>query len=237
MLNKKNRVEAVNNLEKAINKFEIEKAYMVTQSEKLYKERLVLKDNVKKVWQFLNSMRNKPEDIKIEVEKLKIEFKKFEKFVYEINEEIEASLKKTAGGASGGVAAGVGVAAFGPSAAMAIATTFGTASTGTAISTLSGAAATNAALAWLGGGALAAGGGGTSAGTALVALSGPIGWAIGGVSLAGASLLLNSKNKKIANEARYKGIELEKQIAMLKGTRDRKSTRLNSSHVSISYAV
>src|SRR5699024_4908737 len=48
--------------------------------------------------------------------------------------------------------------------------------------------------------------------------SGPIGWAIGGVSLAGASLLLNSKNKKIANEARYKGIELEKQIAMLKGT-------------------
>ena len=61
MLNKKNRVEAVNSLEKAIQNFEIEKAYMVTQSEKLYKERLVLKDNIKKVWQFLNSMRNKPE--------------------------------------------------------------------------------------------------------------------------------------------------------------------------------
>lgn len=52
MLNKKNRVEAVNSLEKAIQNFEIEKAYMVTQSEKLYKERLVLKDNIKKVWQF-----------------------------------------------------------------------------------------------------------------------------------------------------------------------------------------
>lgn len=48
---------------------------MVTQSEKLYKERLVLKDNIKKVWQFLNSMRNKPEEVKIQVEKLKIEFK------------------------------------------------------------------------------------------------------------------------------------------------------------------
>lgn len=69
MLNKKNRVEAVNSLEKAIQNFEIEKAYMVTQSEKLYKERLVLKDNIKKVWQFLNSMRNKPEEVKIQVEK------------------------------------------------------------------------------------------------------------------------------------------------------------------------
>lgn len=123
---------------------------MVTQSEKLYKERLVLKDNIKKVWQFLNSMRNKPEEVKIQVEKLKIEFKKFENFVSEINEEVDMSFKKTAGGAGSGVVAGAGVAAFGPSAAMAIATTFGTASTGTAISTLSGAAATNAALAWLG---------------------------------------------------------------------------------------
>ncbi|MEX5652328.1 MULTISPECIES: hypothetical protein [unclassified Staphylococcus] len=218
MLNKKNRVEAVENLKRVIKKFENEKSYMVTQSEKLYKERLVLKDNVKKIWQFLNSMRNKPEDIKIEVEKLKIEFKKFENFVIEINEEVEASLKKTAGSAGGGVAAGVGVAAFGPSAAMAIATTFGTASTGTAISALSGAAATNAALAWLGGGALVAGGGGTAAGSALLALSGPIGWTIGGVSLATAGLFRNSKNKKVANEARTKEIEVLSQIKMLKGT-------------------
>lgn len=218
MLNKKNRVEAVNSLKREIKKFDNEKTYLVTQSEKLYKERLVLKDNVKKIWQFLNSMRNKPEDIKIEVEKLKIEFKKFENFVVEINEEVEASLKKTAGSAGGGVVAGVGVAAFGPSAAMAIATTFGTASTGTAISALSGAAATNAALAWLGGGALVAGGGGTAAGSALLALSGPIGWSIGGVSSATAGLLRNSKNKKVANEARTKEIDVQTQIKMLKGT-------------------
>ena len=95
MLNKKNRVEAVNSLEKAIQNFEIEKAYMVTQSEKLYKERLVLKDNIKKVWQFLNSMRNKPEEVKIQVEKLKIEFKKFENFVSEINEEVDMSFKNS----------------------------------------------------------------------------------------------------------------------------------------------
>jgi len=51
-----------------------------------------------------------------------------------------------------------------PTAAMWVATTFGTASTGTAISALSGAAAESAALAWLGGGTLAAGGGGMTAG-------------------------------------------------------------------------
>lgn len=53
-------------------------------------------------------------------------------------------------------------------AAMSLATTFGTASTGTAISSLSGVAATNAATAWLGGGALAAGGGGMAAGTVVL---------------------------------------------------------------------
>lgn len=46
------------------------------------------------------------------------------------------------------------------------------------------------------GGALAAGGGGTAAGSALLALSGPIGWTIGGVSIATAGFLRNSKNKK-----------------------------------------
>lgn len=78
---------------------------------------------------------------------------------------------------------GVAVAVLGPPVAMAVATTFGVASTGTAISALSGAAATSATLAWLGGGALAAGGGGMAAGSALIALAGPVGWAIGGAAV------------------------------------------------------
>lgn len=84
---------------------------------------------------------------------------------------------------------------------MAIATTYGTASTGTAISTLSGAAATKAALAWLGGGALTAGGGGVVAGETLLAMSGPIGWAIGAAALLGGGLYARSKNIKVAEEA------------------------------------
>lgn len=67
-----------------------------------------------------------------------------------------------------GAAAGTAEAIGGQVATMSIATTFGTASTGTAISTLSRAAATNAATAWLGGGALAAGGGGMAAGATVL---------------------------------------------------------------------
>lgn len=104
---------------------------------------------------------------------------------------VDVAIQKAAigGGATAGLgaAAGAATALGAPTAAMAVAMTFGTASTGTAISALTGAAATNAALAWLGGGALAAGGGGMSGGSALLALAGPVGWALaGGTLLAGA---------------------------------------------------
>jgi hypothetical protein len=92
---------------------------------------------------------------------------------------------------------------------MAIATTFGTASTGTAISALSGAAASNAALAWLGGGALAAGGGGMSGGTALLALAGPVGLGLAAVCAAGGAIYVRSKNTSIAEEANGRRAEVE----------------------------
>ena len=100
-----------------------------------------------------------------------------------------------------GVAGGAAVAGIAPPAAMWIATTFGTASTGTAISTLSGAAATKAALAWLGGGTLAKGGLGIVGGKAFLALAGPIGWGITGVTTAASAVALGHKNKQIADEA------------------------------------
>lgn len=85
---------------------------------------------------------------------------------------------------------------------MGIATTFGAASTGTAISALSGAAFTNAALAWLGGGALATGGGGMAAGSAFLALAGPVGWTIAGVSIVASGLMFfktNSDKERLEN--------------------------------------
>ena len=100
-----------------------------------------------------------------------------------------------------------------PTAAMWIATTFGTASTGAAISTLSGAAATNAALAWLGGGALAAGGGGMAGGTAFLALAGPVGWSIAGATLLSSILIFTAKKTKLNNQ---KNEEIHKKAASLK---------------------
>ena len=80
--------------------------------------------------------------------------------------------------AGAGTASGIAVNHLAPRAAMWVARTFGTASTGTAISSLSGAAMESASLAWIGGGALSAGGGGMAAGSAALGLAGPIGWTI-----------------------------------------------------------
>lgn len=121
--------------------------------------------------------------------------------IEDAKDSIKDSTDKYAKVAGAGAVAGATVATFGPTAAMAFATTFGTATTGTAISALSGAAATNAALAWLGGGAIAAGGGGMAAGTAILSMFGPIGWAIGGISIGATGLGLTLKNKKIVKQA------------------------------------
>lgn len=122
---------------------------------------------------------------------------------------IEDPTSKYAGAAFAGTATGAAIATVGPSAAMALATTFGTAATGTAISTLSGVAATNAALAWLGGGALAAGGGGMAAGSAILAMAGPVGIAIGGVAAGVGGIFISRKNNKIAEEATKLRTEME----------------------------
>ena len=106
-----------------------------------------------------------------------------------------------------GIAAGGAIATAAPSVAMSIATTFGTASTGTAISSLSGAAAQKAALAWIGratGGIATKGivtGAGMASGQAFLALAGPIGWGVSAASTTVSLISLSSKNKKISREA------------------------------------
>lgn len=76
--------------------------------------------------------------------------------------------KKEIIGSASITGAGVAIVLGGQAGATSIATSFGTASTGTAISCLTGETATKAAIAWLGGGALATGGGGIAAGNAVL---------------------------------------------------------------------
>lgn len=136
-----------------------------------------------------DAIRGIPDDKKEKYKEVKDVCVAWKQHVDKINENYIVAQKANVELGAGGIAAGAGVALLGPTAAMGIATTFGVASTGTAIATLHGAAATNAALAWLGGGTLAAGGGGISAGSMLLYLTGPVGWTIAGLTLISSALL------------------------------------------------
>lgn len=157
-----------------------------------------LYDALTSIQGIFDKIRNVPSDKKLQYEECKAIRLNWKQQAEKIDADYQAAAVKNAGAGVAGAGLGVAVVTMGPTVAMGVATTFGVASTGTAISALSGAAATNAALAWLGGGALAAGGGGMAAGNAFLALAGPVGWAIAGVSLIASGLLFwkSSSDKK-----------------------------------------
>lgn len=162
----------------------------------LFVERSRAVDSILFVESLVNSIANRPKSFDAEFEEIKTNRQKFTDSCEFANQELQEA-RKAATGAGAGLAAGASVAFMAPTAAMWIATTFGTASTGAAISTLSGAAATNAALAWLGGGALAAGGSGMAGGSAFLALAGPVGWTIAGATLLSSILIFTAKKTKL----------------------------------------
>lgn len=163
---------------------------------RLHQERERSGDLLSLVEVLINSVANSPKEFGTTFEEIRAEKTAFTQAKQYAKDELDAA-RQSAMSAGGGIAAGAAVASMAPTAAMWIATTFGTASTGTAISTLSGAAASQAALAWLGGGALAAGGAGTAGGSALLALAGPIGWGIAGATLLTSIILFARKSFKL----------------------------------------
>jgi hypothetical protein len=213
MFKKKFRKEAQERLRRAVDNYETACKSLQKSAANLYQKR------VERGEQYINTLANSPKEFSKVVAELKFQLKEITGKDWELinaNPNADFVAGSTAGA---GVMAGAGVAVLGPTAAMAFATTFGTASTGVAISSLSGAAATNAALAWLGGGAVAAGGGGMVAGNTLLALAGPVGWAIGGATLVGSGLWLEHENKKIGKEANSRAWELETSISKVNSTK------------------
>ncbi len=179
----------------------------------LFRQRERSSDLIEFVELLVNSIANTPKSFEAafqEIQLNKAQFLEAEEFA---RKDLEAA-RNSATGVGVGFSAGAAVASMAPSAALWVATTFGTASTGTAISTLSGAVATKAALAWLGGGALAAGGGGTAAGSALLALAGPVGWTIAGATLL-ASIALFAKKKFENREAKQEALTAVKSNTAL----------------------
>lgn len=202
MLNEEYKNTAIQNLEKADKKYVTIFTRTVDGMKRLFQSRQRAVRQIMSIETYINMLANKPRDYERKIGDVKIRYVEFNKRIEEIKrlDEKETNVKIERGIGSG-VLVGAGSAALAPSAAMAVAMTFGTASTGTAIASLSGVAATNAALAWLGGGALAAGGFGMAGGQALLTMAGPVGWAIGGVSVAGGFLMKSLANKDIAEKA------------------------------------
>lgn len=216
MLNSNLKRKALEELKLVKEDYEASFSRVTQKSQDLYEQRRSTAEKVIQVCEdYISILANAPKEFDKSISVFKAAYQAFTELAQKI--ELEARKHQVVSGsmAGAGVTAGVGVAAFAPAAAMGIATTFGTASTGTAIASLSGAAATNAALAWLGGGALAAGGGGMAAGNALLLLAGPVGWAIGGVTLAGAGLLASHTNAEAAEKATQATVEINAATAQL----------------------
>lgn len=218
-------------LEEAITEYNDVFTLMNDKGFRLFVERCRASDTIINVEALINSIANHPKSFDTDIEEINTSRKQFIDNCTFADRELQ-NARTAAGSAGAGLAAGSAVAFMAPTAAMWIATTFGTASTGTAISLLSGAAATNAALAWLGGGALVAGGGGVAAGNALLALAGPVGWTIAGASLL-SSILLFTKRKRKLNEQKHEEIEAVKKNTEIVREMDEKIRQLQTQTASM----
>lgn len=200
MLYAKPKKDALAIHERAVAKYNAVFQKMERLGNHLYDKRCDCVTLIHEIEFLVNSIANRPKEFDKKISDIQAARDKFRETADYAAEALDAAVKSGASVAAG-IAGGAAVASMAPTAAMWVATTFGTASTGTAISTLSGAAATKAALAWLGGGALSAGGAGIAGGQALLALAGPIGWSITGATTAVSVVALGHKNKQIADEA------------------------------------
>lgn len=212
MFNNGLKKEALRIHEETLNSYNKSYEEMEKSCEQLYEIRSKSVELIKLIQRVVNSIANTPKEFDTELGKIGRELSKFNETEEYAKEAYNASVKAGANIVEG-AAAGLGVASMVPSALMSIATTFGTASTGTAISALSGAAAQKAAMAWIGrtfAGFAVKEGAGMAAGQAFLALAGPIGWGITAVSTGISLISLTNKNKELADNAVKEAKEIAK---------------------------
>ncbi len=216
MLNSDYRDAAARDLEKVDAAYGAAFKKAAMDMERLHNSRLTAIRTIQHMERYIVALANRPRDFDRQLGEIRLRYVRFQDTCRQLREAEQRGQETAVGFGMAGALGGAGVAALGPTAAMSVAMTFGTASTGTAIASLSGAAATNAALAWLGGGALAAGGGGVLAGQTFLALAGPVGWVISGVSLAGCLLAVNLSNQEIARRTEESVAAIKKEMERIK---------------------
>lgn len=223
MFNNSLKKEALRIHEETLTRYNKSYEEMGKSCEQLYEIRKKSVELIQLVQRVVNSIANTPKEFDTELGKIGKELAKFSETEEYAKEAYNASLKAGVN-IVGGAAAGLGVASMAPTALMSIATTFGTASTGTAISALSGAAAQKAAMAWIGrtfAGFAVKEGAGMAAGQAFLALAGPIGWGITAASTGISLISLTNKNKELANNAVKEAKEIAKAREALDETNER----------------
>lgn len=181
---------------------------------------------IQRVERYIEGLANRRRDIETKLGNIRLNYKKFVDVMQRLESVESTNIQNTQTAKLGmaGALGGVAVAQLGKYTAVSIAMLFGTSSTGVAISSLTGAAATNAALAWLGGGAIAAGGAGIAGGSTVVAAMGPIGWVIGGVSLAATLISINLSNEELGRNLETSIRKIKKEITRIEGINVKVST-------------
>ena len=223
MFNNSLKKEALRIHEETLTRYNKSYEEMGKSCEQLYEIRKNSVELIQLVQRVVNSIANTPKEFDTELGKIGKELSQFSETEEYAKEAYNASLK-TGVNIVGGAATGLGVASMAPTALMSIATTFGTASTGTAISALSGAAAQKAAMAWIGrtfAGFAVKEGAGMAAGQAFLALAGPIGWGITAASTGISLISLTNKNKELANNAVKEAKEIAKAREALDETNEK----------------
>ena len=226
MFNNNLKKEALKIHEKTLAEYNASYGSMGKSCELLYEIRGKSVELIKLVQEVVNSIANTPKQFDTELGKIGKELTKFKETEQYAKEAYDASLKAGVN-IVGGTTAGIGIASMAPTALMSIATTFGTASTGTAISALSGAAAQKAAMAWIGrtfAGFAVKEGAGMAAGQAFLALAGPIGWGITAASTGISLISLTNKNKDVAEKA----VKEAKEIAKAREALDETTEKINA---------
>lgn len=225
MFNVELKKEALRIHEETLARYNNSYEKMKNECENLYNVRGQAIKVIKMNQNVINSIANTPKEFDTTLGEIGKELTKFNDSEEYAKKAYNASVQAGIN-IAGGAVAGLGVASMAPTALMSIATTFGTASTGTAISTLSGCVAQKAALAWIGRtfAGFAAEGAGMAAGQAFLALAGPIGWGITAVSTGASLISLSNKNKELADKA----VNEAKEISIARESLDEVSEKVNS---------
>ena len=146
MFNVELKKEALRIHEETLARYNNSYEKMKNECENLYNVRGQAIKVIKMNQNVINSIANTPKEFDTTLGKIGKELTKFNDSEEYAKKAYNASVQAGIN-IAGGAVAGLGVASMAPTALMSIATTFGTASTGTAISTLSGCVAQKAALA------------------------------------------------------------------------------------------